>query len=136
MYNVKNCRTLHDMNSFLGHQTTVDFYGCTAEQIESCAFIETVLLEAARMLKLTVVNTTIHAFSPIGVSGVIVIEESHIAVHTWPEHNYVAIDFFTCNTSYDLSHGLEWLKAQFKAAYFKVKEIKRGDLEEIQQYKA
>jgi S-adenosylmethionine decarboxylase proenzyme len=123
------------MNSFLGHQTTVDFYGCKSTEIESCKFIETVLLEAAQLLKLTVVNTTIHSFSPIGVSGVIVIEESHIAVHTWPEHNYIAIDFFTCNVAHDLTEGLAWLKSQFKAAYFNVKEIERGNLKEIQQYK-
>lgn len=123
------------MSTFLGHQTTVDFYGCKSEKISSCKFIEDTLLKAAKLLNLTVVNTTIHSFSPIGVSGVIVIKESHIAIHTWPEHNYIAIDFFTCNKSFNLNFGLEWLKQEFKAENLSVKEIKRGDLKEIADYK-
>lgn len=123
------------MNTFLGHQTTADFYGCKSEKINSCEFIEATLLKAAKLLNLTVVNTTIHSFSPIGVSGVIVIEESHIAIHTWPEHNYIAIDFFTCNKSFDLNVGLEWLKQEFNAESLSIKEIKRGSLKEIADYK-
>lgn len=123
------------MNTFLGHQTTVDFYGCKSDQISSCKFIEETLLKAAKILNLTVVNTTIHSFSPIGVSGVIVIEESHIAIHTWPEHNYIAIDFFTCNNAYNLSEGIDWLKTKFQAKSISHKEIKRGSLKEIQDYK-
>jgi S-adenosylmethionine decarboxylase len=123
------------MDKFLGHQTTVDFYGCKSDKISSCEFIENTLLKAAKILNLTVVNTTIHSFSPIGVSGVIVIEESHIAIHTWPEYNYIAIDFFTCNDAYNLKSGLDWLKEEFKAESISSKEIKRGSLKEIQAYK-
>ncbi len=124
------------MNAFLGHQTTVDFYGCKSNKINSCEFIEQTLLKAAKILKLTVVNTTIHSFSPIGVSGVIVIKESHIAIHTWPEHNYIAIDFFTCNNTYNLKAGLIWLKTEFQAEHFNSKEIKRGSLKVIQDFKS
>ncbi|OEK09391.1 S-adenosylmethionine decarboxylase proenzyme [Flavivirga aquatica] len=123
------------MDTFLGHQTTVDFYGCKSDKISSCQFIEDTLLKAARILNLTVVNTTIHSFSPIGVSGVIVIEESHIAIHTWPEHNYIAIDFFTCNKSYNLKKGLEWLKEEFKAERLSQEVIKRGSLKNIEDFK-
>ncbi|WP_396602776.1 adenosylmethionine decarboxylase [Algibacter sp. R77976] len=124
------------MDTFLGHQTTVDFYGCKSDKINSCEFIENTLLKAAKILNLTVVNTTIHSFSPIGVSGVIVIEESHIAIHTWPEHNYIAIDFFTCNNAYNLNEGLRWLKDEFQAESISQKDIKRGSLKEIQDYKS
>ena len=123
------------MDTFLGHQTTVDFYGCKSDKISSCEFIEKTLLKAAKILSLTVVNTTIHSFSPIGVSGVIVIEESHIAIHTWPEHNYIAIDFFTCNNAHNLKDGLHWLKEEFQAESISQKDIKRGSLKEIQDYK-
>lgn len=122
------------MSTFLGHQTTIDFYNCKNTQINSCSFIEQTLLKAAKIIGLTVVNTTIHKFSPIGVSGVIVIEESHIAIHTWPEHNYVAIDFFTCNNSFNLSEGINWLQEQFKAENFTTADIKRGSLKEIATY--
>jgi S-adenosylmethionine decarboxylase len=122
------------MSVFLGYQTTIDFYNCKNPEINSCKFIEDVLLEASKIIGLTVVNTTIHEFSPIGVSGVIVIEESHIAIHTWPEHNYVAIDFFTCNKSFNLTEGISWLKEQFQADHFTSEELTRGNLKTISTY--
>lgn len=123
------------MNSFLGHQTTVDFYGCHEERINSSSYIKQVLLHAAKMMNLSVVNTTIHEFSPIGVSGVIVIEESHIAIHTWPEHNYVAIDFFTCGKSYDLTEGIMWLEKEFQAKKVTQVQERRGSLQEVKKYR-
>ncbi|MEP0263134.1 adenosylmethionine decarboxylase [Dokdonia sp.] len=115
----------------LGYQKTIDFYGCDPEKINSKDFIEQALLKAASIMNLTVINTTIHEFSPIGISGVIVIQESHIAIHTWPEHSYVALDVFTCNQSYSLESGMEWLKNAFKATHYIEEDIKRGALERI-----
>ncbi len=51
---------------------------------------------AAEAAEATVVGTVFHPFSPQGISGVVVIEESHLSIHTWPEHGYAAVDFFTC----------------------------------------
>ena len=51
---------------------------------------------AAQSAGATVVNTVFHTFSPQGVTGVVVVEESHLSIHTWPEHGYAAVDFFTC----------------------------------------
>jgi S-adenosylmethionine decarboxylase len=115
----------------LGYQKTIDFYGCSTEKINSCNYVETKLLEAARLMQLTVVNATIHKFSPIGVSGVIVIEESHIAIHTWPEHHYVALDIFTCNSSYELEKGIDFLTQAFEAQKIEEKDIVRGDLNQV-----
>ncbi|MGJ8655190.1 MAG: adenosylmethionine decarboxylase [Akkermansiaceae bacterium] len=58
--------------------------------------LETLLHKAATDAGATIVETTLHEFNPHGLSGVIVIAESHIAIHTWPEHQYAAIDVFTC----------------------------------------
>jgi len=122
------------MDNFLGFQTKVDFYGCDSEKINSPEFIEKTLLSAATLMNLSVVQSTIHEFSPIGISGVLVIEESHIAIHTWPEYNYVAIDFFTCNKSYLLKEGILWLKEQFSALKIEIKNDNRGNLEITKQY--
>ena len=54
------------------------------------------MTEAAKTAGATVVKTVFHHFSPHGISGVVVIAESHLAVHTWPEHGYASIDIFTC----------------------------------------
>lgn len=120
----------------LGYQKTIDFYGCDPEKINSRDFIEEALLKAASMMKLTVINTTIHEFSPIGISGVIVIQESHIAIHTWPEHCYVALDIFTCNSSYSLEPGILWLKQVFGATHYEEDDIKRGRLKRIEALNA
>ena len=111
---------------FLGHQTTVDLYGCNQQLIDDLSFVEKHLLAAASLAKLTIVNTTLHKFSPIGVSGVIVIAESHIAIHTWPEHGYVALDFFTCNEAYEIEKSISYLQAVFQASSFETTELKRG----------
>jgi len=116
------------MKRALGFQTTIDFYGCNTDKINSRNFIEETLLVAAKKMNLTVVNTTIHEFSPIGISGVVVIEESHIAIHTWPEYNYVALDFFTCGKTVDLSDGVTWLKEVFGASKIVLSSEKRGDM--------
>lgn len=116
---------------YLGYQKTIDFYGCTASIINSVIQIEESLIKAAQLMQLSIVNVTIHEFAPIGVSGVVVIEESHIAIHTWPEHHYVAIDIFTCNDAYELEEGIKFLKEIFKAQEIVVKDMVRGDLQKI-----
>jgi S-adenosylmethionine decarboxylase proenzyme len=58
--------------------------------------IETLLNEAARAARTKVVGSVFRPFTPQGVSGVVVIEESHLSIHTWPEHGYASVDFFTC----------------------------------------
>ncbi len=123
-------------NTHLGYQKTIDFYGCDPEKINARDFIEHALLKAAGMMKLTVINTTIHEFSPIGISGVIVIQESHIAIHTWPEHSYVALDIFTCNQTYALEAGILWLKEAFGATHFEEEDSKRGALKRIEAHNA
>ena len=119
-------------NLHLGFQTLVELYGCSADLIDNEKLVEKILLELTDIVELTVVNSVIHHFSPIGVSGVVVIEESHVAVHTWPEYNYVAIDFFTCNIQYDIKKGITFLKARFGAKRVEINEIKRGSMDTIQ----
>lgn len=121
------------MKKSLGYQTTVDFYDCDMNIINSVTVIKNILEEAAKIMNLSIVNTTIHEFSPIGISGVIVIKESHIAIHTWPEHKYVALDFFTCNKSFDLEEGIAWIKEQFKSNRIEKKSSQRGFLDTIKQ---
>ena len=116
---------------YLGYQTLVELYGCDANLIDNENIVERILLELTELVGFTVVKSVIHHFSPIGVSGVIVIQESHISIHTWPEYNYVAIDFFTCNKRYNIDDSISFMVKEFKASHSEIKEIKRGSLEEI-----
>ncbi len=121
------------MKKSLGYQTTIDFYDCNATIINSVSSIKNILEKAANIMQLSIVNTTIHEFSPIGISGVIVIKESHIAIHTWPEHKYVALDFFTCNKSFDLEEGILWIQEQFNSKRIEKNSSQRGFLDTIEQ---
>ncbi|MCT4663653.1 MAG: adenosylmethionine decarboxylase [Flavobacteriales bacterium] len=115
------------MNKHLGNQVTIDFYDCSYSVINSVEKITEIMEGIAKYMGLHIVNTTIHAFSPIGVSGVVVIEESHIAVHTWPEYGFVAIDFFTCNQTVEILKAKAWLKEQLESQKEEIQEIKRGN---------
>ena len=74
----------------------------------------------------TIVGETFHRFAPHGVTGVLAIAESHICVHTWPEHNYAAVDIFTCGNSGSAQKGAQYLIGQFKSNDPQVKVIERG----------
>lgn len=111
----------------LGYHTLIELYDCNKQTINNTLIVEQTLLEAAKIANLSVVNSVIHEFNPIGVSGVVVIKESHISVHTWPEHNYVALDFFTCNHSYALEKAIAFIKTTFEAQTIEIKTIIRGE---------
>lgn len=80
----------------LGTHLLLELFSCREHVLNDVQFIEETLLEAARRGNATIIQSFFHHFSPYGVSGVVVISESHIAIHTWPEHGFAAIDVFTC----------------------------------------
>jgi S-adenosylmethionine decarboxylase proenzyme len=84
------------------------------------------LLAAVRAGHGTIVKSVFHNFSPYGVSGVVVITESHVTVHTWPEHNYAAVDVFSCSRK--LNHAIirRHLKKALAAKHVSAKSFYRG----------
>jgi spermidine synthase len=74
------------------------------------------MLEAARRAEATVVSEQFHRFEPHGISGVVVIGESHLAIHIWPERDFAAVDVFTCNSRLNMRAAAEWLADMFAAA--------------------
>ncbi len=83
----------------LGQHSLFDFHGCAAEALRDTERLRIAMLAAVRAAGGTIVNETFHTFSPHGVSGVIVIAESHVTIHTWPEFGYAAVDVFSCGVS-------------------------------------
>lgn len=110
----------------LGRHLIAELSDCPSEVLNDPAILEEVMKEAARISGATVVDSTFHRYSPQGLSGIVVIAESHISVHTWPEYGYAAIDCFTCGTSVDPWKALEYLKSALKSRSMAVSEIKRG----------
>ena len=110
----------------LGRQILVEFYGCDKDVLGDTELIHNYMREAAIVSGATVVNEVFHAFNPVGVSGVVVIAESHLAIHTWPEYGYAAVDLFTCGTEVDPWVGFSLLKERLRAATFSATEVRRG----------
>lgn len=110
----------------LGRHILVEFLNCNADIMNDVAAIENSMVEAAQIAGATVINSTFHHFSPYGVSGVVVIQESHLAIHTWPEYRYAAVDLFTCGDSVDPWVSFEYLKKAFEASRYSALEMNRG----------
>lgn len=110
----------------LGRQILVEYYDCDSDKINDVSFIEASFLEAAGKSKATIISHNFHKFSPHGVSGVVVIAESHIAIHSWPEYNYAAVDIFTCGETIDPWIIQEYLKEAFESTNISSMEMKRG----------
>ena len=110
----------------LGRQIVAEYYDCNPEILNNVAKIETCMLDAAREAEATVINSTFHHFSPFGVSGVVVIQESHLAIHTWPENGYAAVDIFTCGDAVDPWISYKVLESAFEADYASAIEMLRG----------
>jgi S-adenosylmethionine decarboxylase len=113
-----------------GKHYLVDFKQCDPETIERVEATRPIFLEAARQAKATVVGELFHQFDPVGVSGVLLIAESHVSVHTWPEDAFVAVDIFTCGEEMDAEIAIDVLTQGFRAAQVDVKVLLRGRLED------
>lgn len=112
----------------LGRHILAEFYDCDPNVLNNVTMIEDNMVEAARVAGATIVQKNFHHFSPYGVSGVVVIAESHLAIHTWPEYGYAAIDLFTCGDSVDPMISYNHLKEHLcsKTAFYS--ELQRGML--------
>jgi spermidine synthase len=110
----------------LGRHLLVEYYDCDVDVLDSVETIREAMTNAAEMAGATIVSDTFHHFSPYGVSGVVVIAESHLAIHTWPEHKFAAVDLFTCGDDVDPWIGFYHLKDILKSKYFTVMEMRRG----------
>ncbi|MBE6370165.1 MAG: adenosylmethionine decarboxylase [Lentisphaerae bacterium] len=87
----------------LGRHLTIEYYDCDAGILADTCLMEQIFVEAANASGATVLESSFHPFQPQGVSGIVVICESHFAVHAWPEHDYAAVDIFTCGDQIDFN---------------------------------
>ena len=83
----------------LGQHVLAEFFECDSNVLNSLDKVEKHMVDAALECGATIVQKCFHRFNPYGVSGVVIISESHLAIHTWPELGYAAVDLFTCGTN-------------------------------------
>src|ERR1700741_3095055 len=99
----------------VGTQVVLDLYECETEHLDDLAWVKATLVKAARAAGATIVDTVFHKFAPWGISGVVVIAESHLAIHIWPEHRYAAVDVFTCGENVRMDVASTFLTRAFKS---------------------
>lgn len=104
----------------------VDYLGCReSAALGQAEILRATLLEAAGRIGATVVGESFHQFSPQGVTGVVMLAESHLAVHTWPERSYAAVDLFTCG-NLDPQPGLDYLAECLGSTEMRRRTLRRG----------
>ncbi|HTY79651.1 MAG TPA: adenosylmethionine decarboxylase [Candidatus Bathyarchaeia archaeon] len=110
----------------LGKHLLLELFDCDPETLRSLPVVKTSMLEAATRAHATIVNQVFHQFSPFGVSGVVVIAESHVAIHTWPEYRFAAVDIFSCGDVLQPQLAADYLAHCFSAGRTSVVELDRG----------
>ena len=116
-----------DGKVFAGTHLIIDLWG--ASNLDNLPLMEATLREAVEKAKATLLHIHLHHFTPNGgISGVAVLAESHISVHSWPERNYAAFDVFMCGDA-EPEKAIEVLKAAFTPTSVKVDTILRGEVE-------
>jgi S-adenosylmethionine decarboxylase len=109
----------------LGRHVIAEFYDCRPELLADPDYVRAVMLQTARVIGATIVAESFHTFSPQGVSGTVIIAESHLSIHTWPENGYAAVDVYTCG-GLNPRVGCEFLSEQLDASSSRLQEILRG----------
>ena len=104
----------------------VDFHGCDPEELDNEAFLVGLLQRAAHKANATVLNTVSHKFQPQGVTALLLLAESHMSIHTWPERGYASVDVFTCGQTMDPYTAVKTIKAELKSDEMKLVKVIRG----------
>ncbi len=110
----------------LGRHLLLELHDCSSEILNNLETVKAVLVEAAKRAEATIIDVIFHEFNPFGISGVVVIAESHLSIHTWPEYRYAAVDIFSCGDTLKPAEAAAYLVEQFQASRASCVEVKRG----------
>jgi len=110
----------------LGRHLLIELQDCDKEVLNDLSFLRDAMVAAAIGCGAMVLGESFHHFNPQGVSGVVVIAESHLSIHTWPEYGYAAADIFTCGTAVEPEKAAEALIEKLGAKNHSITEIQRG----------
>ena len=110
----------------LGRHLLLELEDCEEGILNDLEGLREAMLAAATGAGATVMGNSFHRFAPQGISGVVVIAESHLTIHTWPEYAYAAADIFTCGTTVEPARAAEVLVERLGARNHEITEIRRG----------
>lgn len=110
----------------LGNHIVAEMSLCDPDILTDLEGVQNAMVQAAVVAKAEVREVVFHRFIPHGVSGVVVIAESHLSIHTWPEIGYAAVDIYTCGDKVDPMLALQYLREQFQCQRMTTTTISRG----------
>ena len=114
------------LSNEFGSHFLVELIDCSPDKLKKAQDVKQIMNQVVQKSKSSMVGSTFHQFQPEGVSGIILIEESHFAIHTWPEVSYAAADIFTCGHEMDPYVAIEVMKEMFEAKEVRYQVVKRG----------
>ena len=115
----------------LGSHLLIEMFGCDQASLEKKESVGQAMMQAAKASEATVVTESFHEFMPYGVSGAVIIQESHYTIHTWPEHGYAAVDLFYCGGTIHVDRAIDVLREEFKPGRIKFLVVRRGIESEV-----
>ena len=110
----------------LGTHILLDLRACDRDVLNDVAEVRRAMLDAAVAANATIIGESFHAFSTIGVSGAVIISESHLTIHTWPEYGFAAVDIFTCGAALRPDRAVAVLIERLRCGESKQWEVQRG----------
>jgi len=115
-----------DASTTLGYHWIVDLHGCPSDLLDDHELIRSRLKETTDRFGLTLLNIVSNQFEPQGVTAIGLLAESHMSIHTWPEHGYAAIDIFTCGSEARLKSACRFIADALQAQSCSVLRLRRG----------
>ena len=122
----RHSSSIAKMAGVLGRHWLIELLCCDSALLREVEQVQRIMEQAVALSGASIVESRFHQFSPFGVSGVIIIKESHFTVHTWPEHAYAAVDIFTCGNTIATNKAIDYLKEAFSAGETQQHFIERG----------
>jgi len=110
----------------LGTHLLLELWECSPEILKDLNKVRDAMVDAAKAAKATVVEVAFHEFNPFGISGMVIIAESHLSIHTWPEYGYAAVDVFTCGDLINPEDATAFLVEKFECGKIDKKIVSRG----------
>ena len=114
------------MMDTMGRHVIAELWHCNKEKLNNASSLEILFVNAALKAGAEVREATFHKFAPHGVSGVVIISESHLTIHSFPEHGYASIDVFTCGDTINPHTASEWIASELEAERSEIIELPRG----------
>ena len=120
-----------DEEPSLGSHLLIELFDCDAATLKQETTVGDALIMAAHASQASIVESSFHEFKPYGVSGAVIIQESHYTIHTWPEHRYAAVDLFYCGGTIHVDRAIEVLRQRFQPGRIKFLVVRRGIQSEV-----